>query len=328
MVKNFKLDKIDRKILYELDLYARTTNSKIAKKVGASEQVINYRINRLLKNSVIKKFYTIINIGKYGFENFRLYLRFQNLSIEEEEKLVKYVADSPFTMWVGRCRGHWDMVVSFTARSITHFGEIFKELLVRFDNVILNKNICTVEKVDHFTRSYLIEEPVLKLSYTYAGPKEHVKLDGLDRRILDSLSNNSRVSFLELSKKLGTSPDTIINRVKKLEKLNVILGYGTLIDLEKIGYFNNIISVKHHYLNQKRLKEFFAFIHEQKNVIFVAQLLGDHDIDLEVEVSSREELDAFISLMREKFTDIIRDFEVLTIYDEPKWDFYPVGTRK
>ncbi|MBI2597890.1 MAG: Lrp/AsnC family transcriptional regulator [Candidatus Diapherotrites archaeon] len=328
MAELFKLDKIDKKILYELDLYSRVTNSRIAKKAGTSEQVVTYRIRRLQKSGVVRKFYAVINTAKFDFENFRLYLRFQNLSIEKETELVNYLVENPFTMWIARCRGHWDMVVSFTARNIKHFGEIFKEMLSRFDNVILNKNICTVEKVDHFTRAYLIEEPVLKLAYTYAGSKELLKIDDLDRNILSSLSENSRESSLEFSKKFSSSPDTIIKRIKKLEQSKAILGYGALLNLKRIGYFNNIIIVKLHYLNLKRLKEFFDFTHEHKNIIFAAHLLGDHDIDLEVEVSSREELDNLISKLREKFTDIIRDFELLTVYDEPKWDFYPKGARK
>jgi DNA-binding Lrp family transcriptional regulator len=328
MAETVKMDKTDKRIMYELDLYSRASNSRIAKKAGVSEQVVNYRINRLQKTGVVKKFYAVVNIAKYDFENFRVYLRFQNLSIEKEKELISFLEKNPFTVWVARCRGHWDLVVSFSAKNIVHFGEIFHELVSRFDNVILNKNICTVEKVDHFTRAYLLEEPALKLAYTYAGEKEETQIDELDNRILSEISGNSRVSFLELSKKFSVSPDTIINRVKKLERAKVILGYGSLFDLEKIGYFNNIIIVKLHYLNQKRLKEFFAFTQEQKNIIFAAHLLGDHDIDLEVEVSSRQELDEFIDLIRRQFTDIIRDFEVLTVFDEPKWDFFPKGVQR
>ena len=134
---------------------------------------------------------------------------------------------------------------------------IYNKVAIWLGNYILNKNICTIEKVDHFTRGFLLDEPMLKLAYTYAGEKELSVIDDLDHRILSALSENSRVSFLELSKNLGVSPDTVVNRVKKLEKEKIILGYGVLLNLEKIGYFNNIIVVKLHYFNQKRLNDFF-----------------------------------------------------------------------
>ncbi|MFO7677029.1 MAG: AsnC family protein, partial [Thermoplasmatota archaeon] len=41
-----KLDLKDRKILYELDLDCRQSNSQIGKKVGLGRDVVSYRINK------------------------------------------------------------------------------------------------------------------------------------------------------------------------------------------------------------------------------------------------------------------------------------------
>ena len=38
------LDLKDRKVLYQLDVDCRQTNSEIGKKVGLSKQVVDYRI--------------------------------------------------------------------------------------------------------------------------------------------------------------------------------------------------------------------------------------------------------------------------------------------
>ena len=57
------LDKKDFKILLELDKNARQTDSKIAKKIGLSKQVVNYRIKNLIKDELITKFYTLVNVG-------------------------------------------------------------------------------------------------------------------------------------------------------------------------------------------------------------------------------------------------------------------------
>ena len=42
-----KLDLKDRKILYELDLNCRQSNSQIGKKVGLKRDVVAYRIKKL-----------------------------------------------------------------------------------------------------------------------------------------------------------------------------------------------------------------------------------------------------------------------------------------
>ena len=47
MEKTAKLDLKDRKILRELDMNARIPMNELAKKVGLSRQVVQYRIQRM-----------------------------------------------------------------------------------------------------------------------------------------------------------------------------------------------------------------------------------------------------------------------------------------
>jgi len=51
------------------------------------------------------------------------------------------------------------------------------------------------------------------------------KLDKIDKRILQELQKNARISNVELSKKVNLSPTPCLERVKRLEKSKMILGY-------------------------------------------------------------------------------------------------------
>ena len=48
-----KLDLKDRKILYQLELNCRQSNTQIGKKVGLSKDVITYRIKRMEEKGII-----------------------------------------------------------------------------------------------------------------------------------------------------------------------------------------------------------------------------------------------------------------------------------
>ncbi len=50
----YKLDLRDRKILSEIELNARLSNSEIGKRLGVSKQVIDYRLRKLEKNNIIQ----------------------------------------------------------------------------------------------------------------------------------------------------------------------------------------------------------------------------------------------------------------------------------
>ncbi len=317
------LDVLDRKILFRLDLDARTAQKALAKNLHVSVQTLNYRIRRLSEQGVVKHFYSVINLGLLDYESFRIYFRFQNLTPDRENEFIRYLIKSPNIVWAARCRGHWDVVASVWAKNASEFAAVYHSIVDQFDDILLTKNICVIEKADHFNRTYLLPNPADKKSHVYAGSKQEIVLDALDESLLSLLSHDCRQSFLELSRKLSVSPETVANHVKQLEKSGVLMGYRLLFNLPKIGYLNNIIILKLHYLNQKRVQEFFNFCSQHKNVIFIMYTLGDHDVDLEVEVANQSELDGFITELRQKFSDIIRDLETLMIFDEPKFDYFP-----
>jgi len=51
------------------------------------------------------------------------------------------------------------------------------------------------------------------------------RLDAIDKRILQELQKNARISNVELSKRINLSPTPCLERVKRLEKSGMILGY-------------------------------------------------------------------------------------------------------
>jgi len=60
------------------------------------------------------------------------------------------------------------------------------------------------------------------------------KLDRIDRNILVELQNNGRLSNVELSKRVGLSPTPCLERVKRLEAEQFILGYKAMLNPEKL----------------------------------------------------------------------------------------------
>ena len=60
-------------------------------------------------------------------------------------------------------------------------------------------------------------------------------LDRLDRRILDALQHDGRISNLDLANKIGLSPSPCLRRVKILEESGIIDGHVTLLNAQKLG---------------------------------------------------------------------------------------------
>ena len=60
-------------------------------------------------------------------------------------------------------------------------------------------------------------------------------LDRLDRRILEELQADARISNQELAKRVGLSPAPCWRRLRRLEAAGFIAGYATLLRAGAIG---------------------------------------------------------------------------------------------
>lgn len=60
-------------------------------------------------------------------------------------------------------------------------------------------------------------------------------MEETDRRIIEALTADGRLSFTELGKLTGLSTSAVHQRVKRLEQRGMITGYRATIDLEQVG---------------------------------------------------------------------------------------------
>jgi Lrp/AsnC family transcriptional regulator, leucine-responsive regulatory protein len=61
-------------------------------------------------------------------------------------------------------------------------------------------------------------------------------LDEIDRRLLEELGADGRLTMAELGRRISLSPPAVAERVQRLERSGVITGYKAVIDPKAIGY--------------------------------------------------------------------------------------------
>jgi DNA-binding Lrp family transcriptional regulator len=65
--------------------------------------------------------------------------------------------------------------------------------------------------------------------------KSRKALDRIDIRILAALQRDGRVTIQKLAETVGLSPRPCLERVRRLEGSGIILGYRTLIDIDRLS---------------------------------------------------------------------------------------------
>ena len=109
------------------------------------------------------------------------------------------------------------------------------------------------------------------------------KLDQVDLKILKLLQENSKITNLELSKKIGLSPAPTLERVKKLEQSDVIQSYHAKVNADKIGLkVKTFVLVSLAWQKEKALDNFIEKIQSIQEVTECYIITGDADFLLKV----------------------------------------------
>ena len=312
----------DKKILYQLDRDSSQTNKQIAKKVGLSEMVTSNRIKRLISLGIIENFYVKTNPSYLGYSHIKVYLRLHNITRTKENEIINHLKKQKAIFWLSSIRGKYDIVLSIYVKSIFEFSQKYHELFSEYQEYILDRNVIVLESALTFTKAYLLQRQNSEEVIYSEGGKIQTKIDKKDEEILKILSKNARETFVNIATKLKSSADTIRYRIKNLEKKEIITGFSTKINFNKLGNNYNLIFLKLHNMTSQKYNKMKDFAKTNKNIIVYIKSIGDHEVELEIETSNKEELDNLIKNLRDNFSNEIKDYEILEITEEHLLNYY------
>ncbi len=314
------LDTKDRKIVYQLDLNARQSCSEIAKKVGLSKEVVNYRIKRLEQEGVIKGYYTIINMSRLGYMCNRFFIKFKNDDPEKEQEIISFFVKHPKYWWVDSMDGFRDLGVGSWEKTILDCHKMKEELLTKFKPYILEIEQSIYTDFQIYKRAYFINKKVKETKTINYITNEIINIDDIDKKILSCIAGNARLSTIELAEKTNTTAMIVTYRLKKMIQNKVIEGFRAMIDLNRIGYYwYKIEFMLKDYSKKEAMLQYFA-VHP--NIVYAYESTGQADVEVELEVESYEQFRNILNELREKFKDVIESYEHLLWYKEHKIVFF------
>jgi len=174
-------------------------------------------------------------------------------------------------------------------------------------------------------REYLVEkERILRSILSFGKEIDSIKeLDKIDLQILSLLASNARLNSIEIGNKLAVTNNTIILRIKQLKKKELIQGFSSLIHLEKIGYQAYKALIKLEPISEEKEKSLINHLSSDNNIVGILRMIGSWNLEIEFEVKTREEMLKLTREIRTKFKDFISEFEVLPLFHEYKYNYFP-----
>jgi len=317
-----KLDLKDRKLLYWLDQNSRSTNKALAKNVGLTEQAIGYRIKRLQEKGVLKNVVTFVNTLSLGYQHYKVFIRLHETTEEIEREIMNDLVGNPVIRWVVSLIGEYDLSFSVLAKTPRDFTKIYDAIEAKFGRYIIEKNIVINVRSPGFTRDWLIDGKESRM-LEYGTSEKVQEIDDVDAKIIKTISQNARKNVVAIAREINSTVDVVKYRLKKLKEKNIISGFTLQLDLAELGYEYYSVLFYTHNLSEETENRILTFARLHPAVRFTVRTIGNHDLQLELEVKNHAELDGVLKAFRQQFAAHIRDFEILRVTKEYKYDFFP-----
>jgi len=303
----YKIDLKDRKILYELDLNCRQSNSQIGKKVGLKRDVIAYRIKRLQDIGIIINYWTLIDTFRLGYNVFRIFINFQYITSKIKEEIIQYFVNYHNSWAVYSIKSEIDLDVIVWVKDIFKFYQFWEKTLDKYEDYFAKYAISIYIHGIVYKKSYLLPNEIDKSKREICEVKcggKSIEIDEFDYKLLNELAVNARAPLIELAEKFSRSSQTINYRIKNLVKLGVIKAFRIEIDLSKLGIQSYKPDI---YLKDHKLKKaVFNYLKDKPYLEYMNFAIGWSDLEPELVVKDFDELLKILDEINLKFSGVIK----------------------
>jgi|TARA_B100001971_G_C18162951_1_gene522494 DNA-binding Lrp family transcriptional regulator len=299
-----KVDKKDNKIIELLKEDSRITYQQISKKVELSHDSVAYRIKRLEKLGVIDRYSLDVNYSLLGFDKYHILFQLLETNQKEKESFYNFLIKNKNVTNIILYSDKWDIKVEILAKSTIDFDFILTEINNKFSKLLIDYEI--MQEVKDYGGVIKSKKQVLP------------KLDETDKIILNLLGENSRISYVDISKKTNLSADAIIYRMNKFQKSDLIKKYVTTFNVNTLGdhWYEVVFLMK--LFTKKEEEKLINLIKRDIGVIKIRKTIGNWNILFTILAKNPKEFQEISGKIRTLFKENIKDYDTLLAYKELK----------
>ncbi len=280
------MDKLDRKLLFELMSNSRVPITKLAKKLKRSREMLLYRIERLRQQGIIIDFVTEINLEKLGSVGAAVFL---TIKANADKKFKEFLIKSPYVSWVAEHSGIWNYGLSVYGKNNAEVRKRIKHLVNKFKNEIPKHRITFHKENTFFYEKYFSSNHEIKKQ-----KNSSYKVDKLDLKILEKISLNSRLDSVQLAKFLPLTAQAIRDRIRKLENAGIIEKYSIFVDISKLGAYQYSIFIENN-------SKIMPFLSEHPKISFIAEYVNNPFLEFGVFIQNPYDLRKILQEIEEVF---------------------------
>ena len=148
------IDDIDLGVLKLIAQNARLPTVEIAKQLGSSITVVNYRIQKLINLGVIRGFKMALDFPKIGYQDYKVDIWLNDHN--QKDAIINYLTQNPYFLMLHKTIGYGDIEINICAKGLSHLHSMIEDLTSKFHRFIRKHRYFYVG--DWFKYNYMPEE--------------------------------------------------------------------------------------------------------------------------------------------------------------------------
>jgi DNA-binding Lrp family transcriptional regulator len=328
------MDKIDKKILILLEKNSKLPTKKLAKECRISREVASYRIKKLQEKKIIKKYIAKLNQEIFTSGGANISIKLNWINEKRRNEIEKFFTEQKHINWFAILAGRYDYTLTIFYKDTSDLGNAIDEINSYLGKDLLSNSFSLYLKEYKFQRTPILESNINNNSYNNKSEKNqeirfektkinNYKFDNNDIKILRELSINSNQTYIQIANKINLNDETVRQKIKKLEKNNIILGYTIVIDAYKCGYegYHILINLDNYTLEleNKIKKEIISNPH----VYFSAKMSGNYNIVFGIYSKDREHFKSILEEIKKILNKNIKEINIELQLNEKKEIYVP-----
>ncbi|MBI2673212.1 Lrp/AsnC family transcriptional regulator [Candidatus Woesearchaeota archaeon] len=316
-----ELNEKEKKLLAYLYHSDREPLTKIARKTNLTRMQVEYAFKKLIKEGIVEKFIPMFNYGAFGYHVYALlFIKLEKYS--SFGSFTKRLEQSNSCISWGECFGKYDLYTNLIFKSEEEMSNFLSGLTNKKDEPILDYL---------FIKPYIAEFHPLKLFYEKHKPifsiipstTIEIKLDKKDREILKILEKDSRISIVEISKKVEISAELTLYKIKKFYKEKIIFGSRAMVKMKKLGYNYSMLLFSVKNLSNETKEKIINFARKEKSVNALVLSLFNPNCLIQIFHETEDELKGEVRKIKELLKDEIFDLDIILAQEEDKVNTLP-----
>lgn len=284
------MSELDAKILKNLLKNGRISYEELSKVCAVSKNKVWKRCRAMEKKGIIRGATTQINFQDFGFAALAsLLIRVEAQQIEEIMEFIEKITEIHAYR---QYNSVYNIRAFATLRDLNELDYVKQVIRRKLPTIGLKTYIWTgVRNIPENLSLWVAPSDVNesgKSNSNVCKSGNKIKIDDLDKQILQKLTLDGRMSFTEIGKEIGLSTNTILKRYHKLVE-NGSIKVSIQIDPKKIGYTSimdfNIAFTTHGELSDDTVESLAKI----PDIIIITKTSGDYDLQLTAMVRDIEQ---------------------------------------